>query len=921
MTPSSAPDHSNVGLRLGGRLGGRLIVAAVVVASTVLLGCGVLRAQYSEKVFDLKKAQDLYDERGFAQGAAVTIDGKLVVGESNGNVNYSYPVSSSLVNGQKLDVTLDYCGSVAFTAFKNYTVATAYYNDVGTISGVSPYRGWNKFHQNRPAWILGVNGFAVQAIAVTNTFHCDPQKIDEGVNIFLDTKYAFNDSDLVWVIDGYDFCNRMIDFGAKSGGQTLDTARDVIRLLRADGSLLELVNSERNLQSDPDVQPDLYTGEYVVAGANEKGYAVVSFDETLYPNHVAQADGNLPDTLHHFDTLQQWYKPRRVAYYPGDGLEYVFREYKAPFGMHAYRAQPSYHPHIYGGPFAGPTIFYLEEINANGRTVTTFERSRHLPGSVTPGFVDSTKGRALVTGFANHTITYGNSWMLIEALGRTTTVRFSEVVANGQSSNSVLMPLAEFGYRTPYALALASNGDSVNPYTSYLGLVTKIVDAEGRITSFDYEPYTRVYRNFGFPRENTQNDITVTLRNYRLDEVTEPSARYELEYYNGGATYVATLSDVGTTPDSVVMSSSPMDWEDYTYAQSNMLGRMKKYDRSDNLLSSDVYTYARGLDPDTGIYREVYHTTTDEVTGHATTTTMKFRRWRLPRAIRWFPAPHHTEVAQTETVAGDVTTETLVDYEGVNSQFLILPVRKREIVAQRGVGSTTKSLECYSYRTDTVRSYGGNDTLAAAYGQEVSMKTSRRVRPTDTTVVFTADTTEYLNLPYSDSLREVRDRGWDKLASLARFLQKKQNGEIIGEWEDVCYDTAVCAVFIDTTVEIDVRLMPLYGLVSRTWTCDSSGTILGGKINSYNTEITPGSTIDSRGSLRADTIIGRGGALLPGSYTEYGCAFCPEENLPLLARNANGAETKLYYNYYPFASDTGTGYTPPGGNIRTNLNT
>src|SRR5690606_18192610 len=94
-----------------------------------------------------------------------------------------------------------------------------------------------------------------------------------------------------------------------------------------------------------------------------------------------------------------------------------------------------------------------------------------------------------------------------------------------------------------------------------------------------------------------------------------------------------------------------------------------------------------------------------------------------------------------------------------------------------------------------------------------------------------------------------------------------------------------------------------------------------GKINSYNTEITPGSTIDSRGSLRADTIIGRGGALLPGSYTEYGCAFCPEENLPLLSRNANGAETKLYYNYYPFASDTGTGYTPPGGKIRTNLNT
>src|SRR3954463_6589077 len=83
----------------------------------------ILTAQYSTKVFDLKKASDLYDERGFSQNKALTVDGRLMVSNSNGNVSYSYPISHHMEGGYAIDVTLNYCGSVGFTAYKDYNLA------------------------------------------------------------------------------------------------------------------------------------------------------------------------------------------------------------------------------------------------------------------------------------------------------------------------------------------------------------------------------------------------------------------------------------------------------------------------------------------------------------------------------------------------------------------------------------------------------------------------------------------------------------------------------------------------------------------------------------------------------------------------------------------------------------------------------
>src|SRR5687767_9902872 len=111
--------------------------------------------QYSDAVFNLKKATDLYDERGYLKSKALSVDGKLNIAAVSGNVTYTYPIADQMLSGSRVSMMLNYCSSVSYTTYVKY--------DQGNMD--QPYSNWNKFSQNRPAWILGVNEFAVQVLS------------------------------------------------------------------------------------------------------------------------------------------------------------------------------------------------------------------------------------------------------------------------------------------------------------------------------------------------------------------------------------------------------------------------------------------------------------------------------------------------------------------------------------------------------------------------------------------------------------------------------------------------------------------------------------------------------------------------------------------------------------------------------------
>lgn len=852
----------------------KTIAKLSVVLAAIILNAAMLRAQYSSDVFNLKKAQDLWDQRGYAQGAALSVDGRLIVSEANGIPTYHYPISEFTIGGYPFSSELNYCGSVAFTIFNKYHAA--HDNPDGSVD---PYYGWSKFHQNRPAWIIGINGWAVQVISTTANFHADPNSRMKFSNL-----ESFNDSDIVQVIDGYDFCNRMIDFGAKGAGAvTGNTYVDNIRLLRSDGSVLELANVNAPNLTHVDRRPELYTGYYLPMEANARSYARVDFDSLYWPFYITQQLGS----FNHDD--RRPFIPRVVRYYQGDGLEYVFREWVVPYGTKPFYTYDS----VAGGRYAGPTIFYLEEINGANGNLMTFTRSRHYP--VQPSFfsgihLDSTRGRALMLNFAGHEISYGVNSLMIQSFGRTTQVKFGKVLPSGNGHETTWMPLGSHGYAMDITRDMANWAETEpNLYKSYLGMVTEIIDPEGRKTTFTYEPYQRKYRGFGFPHGGS--NVTLALNNLRLKEVTEPTSRYVISYYN--KEYDASYGDVENLfvaggGDTITIQNNDGAGSDHDMAKlNNVVAVLKKYDRSNTLLTTERFRFT--YQASSTFAPTSLHRTIDNIANDTTSVEFQYRRYSLPNLAPLLPPPLYTVTTSVTATAKGETRVTNTYYSSstsvsqlsaYGSQYPIstpkwgTPFLILDTASQTVVNGIEKSFVTYSYTIDTVRRYGTSTLLAGLLGQDITQKVTTVRRPGSHTPLLST-TTDFLNLPLVDTVGTIYLKRYDKFAMYRRHDSLVALGLAPErmKWEEMERDPRILAVLIDTVY--NWAHVPSAGLLEkRTVVRDSSGNYLAGKVAAYNATVDPTSsyTWEGYGLKLYDSAIGEGGAkrILIGSYTYDG---------------------------------------------------
>lgn len=848
----------------------------------VLFAVGRLSAQYSTRVFDLKKASELYDERGYEQNKAISVDGRLQVASSNGNVSYGYPIATTTISGYPFNVGLNYCSSVGFTSWIDWSEASG-----------APYSRWNRFHQNRPAWIIGVNGFAVQVLATSSTYHCKEGHFPEATN-------SYDDRDLVWSIDGYDVCNRMEKISTTGPNQSHYV--DMIRLLRDDGSLLELINPRDQLPGiNPSTRADLFTGHYVVNSANAHGYGIVEYDSTYWPHYIKRlADANIsPGATYP-------YIPRKLRYYSGDGLEYVFREWLIPYGTQAYGGEGLDRPDRFGGMGASPSVFYLEEINSNAGQISEFVRSRQFypreritlrNGSIfdpkLDSTLDSTRGRALVTGFRGHTISYGDYGLSITSMGRTTMVRFDTVSRSGDAEPHDLMPLGSLGYYTPTAEAIASIDegriDGGTIYESFVGYVTQIIDPEGRTTSFDYEPYKRRYINYNFPHANPINgaDLSVTLKNYRLNHIVEPTAVYDIAY--------AVSSPLNRPIVPPISPDTSLRFDVYTselpYWTNNIAERIVKHDRDGRLLTTTEGTYF--YDQAEGGFIRGEETRTDNVDGTRSTSVSRFRRHILQESVPFHPDLRHTELYRLDRYGADTVTTLITNDSIVTGGNLWLPVREQTLVN----GRMKRDLE-YRYRFDTVRRYGGDVARTARYGLDIGKRITL-TRSAATGITMLVDTTDFLHLPLIDTTLTRLDSFLLKFESLERYQQLRASGEMTDTWENAMYDPRVAQYSIESTPQ-RVSLPPVTGLERRQVTADSTGHILAGRVVTYSTAPVNGGVLTDylyRGFQISDSSFGDGMArgVLVGK-TDYTRNW--GGNLPFRTYNANGASDRNYYESY-----------------------
>jgi RHS repeat-associated protein len=842
---------------------------ALLLAAWMLAGTIAAVAQYSRGAQTLRKTSELYDERGYARAKAVTVDGRLAVAPSNGGVAYTYPVTQRTIGGFPISVSLNYCSSVAFTTYTRY--------DAGDM--LDPHSRWARFSQNRPAWTIGVNGFAMQVLAYTSSYHCDPSN---AALYALTNRTVYGDSDFVWTIDGYDVCNRMEQLPIANADNT-SIYVDIIRLLREDGSVLELFNTRPQTTTDASERPDLYSGYYCVNEANAHGYALVEFDTTYWPNHIRR----YPQGGSRYNHPLYPFTPRRVRYFPGDGLEYRFREWIAPYGLQEYADSTL----RYGGMWAGPTIFYLDEILSNDVVLTRARRTRHYPSMLDEQGqieMDSTMGRALFTGLDGVCeVLYGRRSVALEAGGRTVQAVFDVLATSGDAGARDQIPLAQLGYWNAWSRAMAVLDPVSTPYRSFVAYVTKLIDPAGRATSFHYESYRRRYRGFGFPREGTS--IEAGLRNWRLIEVDEPSSLYTICYHTGDVRTMSSDDDCSATSDDELLAYGTMS-ADNPSALNNMARTVNKYDHDGTLLTTDEYSVA-DYSSETSSFSTAIQRSNDHPAGTERTTTYSYIKRALPALHAYAPAPVFTELRSIREDAGSTRTVTTTIYDRpCASPYVWLPVR-----TSITVNGVRKSLATMSYDGDTVRRFGDDALLTAAHGWEVTRMTTRTFNPDST--LRLVDTVEYRHFPARDTTVVRIARGWNKYKSIERYLRGKyvehDSALIDRRWEEVMYDPRVAVYDHDTTYGAATRT-PRFGVEERMVTADADGRVLTGRKLLLRGTVAASDDQASPALPLADSVIGRDGRTMLREAFEYGSGWT--RNLAVVRIDANGARTMIAYD-------------------------
>jgi len=241
----------------------------------------------------------MFNERGFLKSGSISPDEGEMINNFNGNLCYTFPMFNMKGPGDiHLDLSLNYNGSV------NYQIVAATKNYVAGNS-------LPRYNLSAPGWILSLNGMAIQMLNFETNFFTKP------------TNNAVYNYNVRMLAMGYHLTDNLQNV---SSGQN-----DIITLMRGDGSTVYLKRISNDCISNN--FENCYIGDYYVDGLGDYSRARVEFIENA-----------------------SWpaYRNRRVSFMKGDGLTYVYEEYKNQYMDYPYNTQSSYQ--------FKPQVFLLKSI-------------------------------------------------------------------------------------------------------------------------------------------------------------------------------------------------------------------------------------------------------------------------------------------------------------------------------------------------------------------------------------------------------------------------------------------------------------------------------------------------------------------------------------------------------------------------------
>ena len=231
----------------------------------------------------------MFNERGFLKSGSISPDEGEIINNFNGNLCYSFPMFSLKGPGDiQMDLSLNYNGSV------NYQVIAATNSFV--TGNYLP-----RHNVSAPGWILSLNGMAVQMLNFETNFFSPPNSSDTIAN-----------SKVRLLAMGYHITDNL---------QALESGmHDVITLMRGDGSAVYLKRIQDSCSSNNNFA-GCYIGDYYAEGLGDYSRARVEFIEnSSYPS----------------------YRNRRVSFMKGDGLTYVYEEFKNQYADFTFNTTSSF---------------------------------------------------------------------------------------------------------------------------------------------------------------------------------------------------------------------------------------------------------------------------------------------------------------------------------------------------------------------------------------------------------------------------------------------------------------------------------------------------------------------------------------------------------------------------------------------------
>ncbi len=264
-----------------------------------------------------------FNTRGFYDNNFIVSRGNEIISEYDGNLMLEYVTKLNYPDNLSGDFSIVFNANVSHRIFMNENLNITYGN---------PYH--SGYSINAPEWILGYKGIALQTLNFETNLYKPNDNID---NV---DEYASNNlpptgstigSEVPLLIPGYHYTNKLTDrYEDLNQSSCTISFYDIIHILRADGSTIELKN----------IEVDKTEGLYLETGKNKYGYAIVERIDNNYYENVA----------------------RKMFYKPGDGLTYKFVEEFIRFGNCNDAVNKS---NIYA-----PTIMYLTSISSPNNVMT-----------------------------------------------------------------------------------------------------------------------------------------------------------------------------------------------------------------------------------------------------------------------------------------------------------------------------------------------------------------------------------------------------------------------------------------------------------------------------------------------------------------------------------------------------------------------